>query len=120
MLRPTLQNPLNELAQVVARINEQSETLNGTIGEFERQLLDVNPGTAFWLNPNSPLLLEHPNSPTTSAGTCLGFLKHKDKWGLWLLRARFSRTPKNTWDQVPGDPTIIPLTDGTRQERVAA
>jgi len=115
-----LQQALSDLAAVTTRLNEESNTLNVTIAEFEKTLTALNPGIAVWC-PNPIRLQTH--TPLNAFGSLLGFDKIGDDWGLWIHRTGLHRAkPTNAWEESADHPAekLLPLTDATREERIGA
>lgn len=122
-LDPALQQSIVQLVKVLTRLNEESDTLNKRISDFEQTLIGLNPGIAVWC-PNPLRLIQARESPNHAAASQVGYAKFDDQWGLWIRRGVFTRTadnapwaaahfPSETWK-------VVPLTDATREERAAA
>lgn len=117
MIDPALEKSLAQLAGVLKRLNEESDTLNTTISDFEQMLVGLNPGIAAWA-PN-PIRLQ-PETDSRGEGSLLVFAKHGDEWRLWARRSTMVKSGEG-WRSLPGGQSkVVPLVEATREERVAA
>lgn len=91
---PALEKSLAELRAVVKRLNEESDTLNARITEFESMLVELGPGVTAWAP--KPLRVDDDGS-----GSQVGFLKFTDQWGLWLLRGKYTKSG-DKWNLADG------------------
>jgi hypothetical protein len=114
----------SDLASVLRQINEESDALNASILEFEKQLIAMNPGFEVWVP--SPFLVSDPDEPHTR-GSQLGFAKFGRSWALVVRKVVFERHEpsglhkKPTWTLLgDGEGEYARLMEATREERVAA
>lgn len=116
MSDPALKKSLNELAAVLKRVNEESDTLNTTISAFEQSLVDLGPGITVWAA--TPIRVQE-QGEYYATGSQVGFAKGPG-WGLLVRRGRFERA--GTGWQPADEPNwkYVRLTDASREERAAA
>ncbi len=114
---PALNASLAELAAIVKRLNEETDKLNSVINDFEKSLVEMNPGFGLWyLNP-----IRTTTSATPIArGTQFGFLKWEDEWRLWIRRGSFTKSGDEWVPSGLADWKMLRLVEGTREERAAA
>ncbi len=117
MSDPTFDASLLELGQILKRLNEETEAINEQIRSCERTLVEMNPGFSL---SSEPLYVRANESAEAGPGVDFLFGKIQDAWGLWLRRGKFQKSD-NGWKYVHGsDSKVLPLIDGTREERAAA
>jgi len=112
---PALAISLAGLEAVLKRLNKESDTLNARISDFEAALVALNPGITAWCA--EPIRLNEADV----TGSQLGFTKHQDQWGLWVVRGRFGKGG-GKWRLQTGNlvQSVVRLVDATREERASA
>jgi hypothetical protein len=114
MSDPAFAKSLDELAAILKRLNEESDKLSARISQFEATLLALNPGVS--ASVGKPFRLNE----VDGAGAQLAFLKWEEKWGLWVVRAKYQKVGDG-WRLSPGGgQSVIRLVDATREDRAAA
>lgn len=125
-----LNESLNRLTVVAARLNAETDDLNEVIREYERQLAEANVGVTAWVGPliDEEIVQRdhHPHGETIREGWELGYTKIDREWRIAVRRASLAsgffqgdeeceyQEPAAPW----GDP--IPLQSAPRQVRLQA
>lgn len=117
MRDPALLQSMAQLSALLKRLHAASETLNSKIAEFEKLLVEMEPGITAWC----PDLLRQPAGVLGGAASQLGFTKGEKEWGLFVRRGTFRRSPPNGWRYDPNlSGSMVRLVDAGREERAAA
>jgi hypothetical protein len=116
MSDPPLALLLNKLADVVKRLNDETAAVNAQIEQVENALIAMNPGIAMYCE--RPLHVRSKSGADVGSGADFGFFKVEDEWRLWVRRGIFKKADGEWRHDITE--RLLPLLEGTREERAAA
>lgn len=112
-----LEFSLEAFAEVARRLDEETNKINVQISRCEEVLVQWSPGMSLiWA---MPLRVDQEKNSEEAKGSDFGFFKLEDEWRLWVRRGKLKKVNQSGWILDTPD-RIIPLLDGTREERAAA